>query len=284
MFLEHYTAAGNYLNAWKMVKSSLTKEPVMSNTSDFINQFANDLHKLGLRSGGVLLVHASLRSLGAVPGGAETVIEGLLAALEKEGTLLMPALTYETVTSQNPVFDVDATPSCVGALPEYFRTRPGTRRSLHPTHSVCAVGSLAEELLEPHQWDSTPCGPNSPFRRLPDFEGQILMLGCGLRPNTSMHAIEELVEPPYLFRSPLAYTLRDENRRVVQKEYIRHDFSGWEQRYDRVADILPAPALQTGNVAAATSYLIKASALRDAALKTLRKNPLFFVEKNGHIK
>jgi len=57
-------------------------------------QIANDLKALGLREGGVLLVHASLRSLGKVPGGAETVVRGLLHALGEKGTLLMPALSY----------------------------------------------------------------------------------------------------------------------------------------------------------------------------------------------
>jgi len=81
-------------------------------------------------------VHTSLRSLGKVPGGAETVVRGLLYALGENGTLLTPALSYASVGVNNPVFDVLHTPSCVGALPEYFRTRPGTIRSVHPTHSV----------------------------------------------------------------------------------------------------------------------------------------------------
>ncbi|MBN1668234.1 MAG: AAC(3) family N-acetyltransferase, partial [Anaerolineales bacterium] len=63
-----------------------------------------DLLALGVRPGGVLLVHSSLSSLGQVPGGAETVVRGLLATLGETGTLLMPALSYETVTSRNPVF------------------------------------------------------------------------------------------------------------------------------------------------------------------------------------
>ena len=50
-------------------------------------QIANDLTALGIRSGGVLLVHASLRSLGKVAGGAETVVRGLLRALQENGTL-----------------------------------------------------------------------------------------------------------------------------------------------------------------------------------------------------
>jgi aminoglycoside 3-N-acetyltransferase len=217
--------------------------------------------------------------LGSIPGGAETVIEGLLAALGSKGTLLMPALSYETVQSTNLVFDLRVTPSCVGALPEYFRKRPGTQRSMHPTHSVCAVGTLSDEMLKPHVQDSTPCGPNSPFHRLPDFNGQILMLGCGLRPNTSMHAIEELVEPPYLFAFPLSYKLIDEQGNTIQKEYIRHNFQGWQQRYDRVASILDAPSIRKGKILQATTHLIEARELRSTALAQLESDPLFFVDK-----
>jgi aminoglycoside 3-N-acetyltransferase len=246
---------------------------------DFPKWIARDLFTLGVRPGGILLVHSSLKSLGQVPGGPEAVILGLLTALGESGTLLMPALTYDSVNSNHPVFDVRSTPSCVGTIPEYFRSRPGTWRSLHPTHSVCATGPLAEELLDQHVQDTTPCGPNSPFHRLPDFEGQILMLGCGLRPNTSMHAIEELVEPPYLFTTPITYTLIDENGFIIYKEYTRHNFNDWEQRYERVADLMTGTQLQTGYIIAAQSHLIEASALKDTASKALKENPLFFVEK-----
>ena len=148
-------------------------------------QIANDLTALGIRSGGVLLVHASLRSLGTVVGGAETVVRGLLRALQENGTLLMPALSYRYTTVNTPVFDHQDTRSCVGALPEYFRTRANTTRSIHPTHSVSGVGALAERILENHSLDTTPCGTHSPFYRLREMSGQILFLGCGWRPNTS---------------------------------------------------------------------------------------------------
>jgi aminoglycoside 3-N-acetyltransferase len=246
---------------------------------DYIKTIASDLRSLGVHPGGVLMAHSSLKSLGWLPHGPETVIRGLLSALGEGGTLLMPALTYESVGFDHPVFDQRFSPVCVGAIPEYFRTRPGVLRSLHPTHSVCGIGPLASELLSSHIHDSTPCGPNSPFHCLPDFYGQILMLGCGLRPNTSMHAIEELVEPPYLFSTPITYTLMDEKGRTFQKEYTRHNFNGWQQRYDRVAEILGEPHLRFGKVWNASTYLIDAAALRTAALGELRKNPLFFVER-----
>jgi aminoglycoside 3-N-acetyltransferase len=246
--------------------------------NDFTQKISNELQAIGVRPGGVLMVHSSLKSLGWVPGGAETVIQALLFALGTDGTLLMPALTYGTVGSSNPCFDLRSTPSCVGIIPETFRLRAGTKRSLHPTHSVCASGSLAKQLLTPHQEDSTPCGPNSPFHRLPDFDGQILMLGCGLLPNTSIHALEEIVKTPYALKAPMVYTLINENGEEIKKAYSPHHFAGYTQRYDRVTRILKHPDLRTGSVMKAHSHLMDAVALKNAGLIALEDNPLFFVE------
>lgn len=247
-----------------------------------LDQIILDLHTSGVRSGGVLLVHSSLKSLGPVPGGAEIIIRALLAALGPEGTLLMPALSYETVRSQHPVFDLNSTPSCVGIVPESFRLRSGTQRSMHPTHSVCALGPISDQLLTHHIKDSTPCGPNSPFSQLSGFNGQILMLGCGLLPNTSMHAIEEIAQAPYLLNPPMIYTLINGNGQNMQKAYAPHNFNNWKQRYDRIEKVLDFPNLRIGNVLKAKIHLIEACALKDAALIAIKENPWFFVEKINH--
>jgi len=251
----------------------------MIETHHFINRFKRDALAMGLRSGGVLMVHSSLRSLGYVPGGPETVIQALLTTLGEESTLLMPALSYEHVRRTKPVFDVRNTPSNVGIIPETFRKRGGTRRSLHPTHSVCSVGPLTDEFIFPHTNDSTPCGPNSPFHRLPDFGGQILMLGCGLRPNTSMHAIEEMVEPPYLYAPSIEYELIREDGMKIYKTYLPHNFRGWEQRYDRIRDIMHLPGLRTGSIVGAEAHLIDAKALWVAALDKLNQDICYFVDQ-----
>ena len=246
--------------------------------SETIQQIATDLLRAGVRRGGVLLVHSSLRSLGPVPGGAETVVRGFLEALGPDGTLLMPALSYQHVTPPELLFDVRATPSNVGNLPEYFRTRPGTRRSLHPTHSVSGVGRQAAALLADHGLDRTPVGPHSPFHLLPLAGGQLVMLGCGLRPNTSMHGVEELVEPPYLYGTTLTYRLVDEDGRRYEANYRRHGFAGWRQRYDRIAGVLSEPDLRSGPVLASQTWVIEASGLWRAGEACLHRDPHFFVE------
>lgn len=242
------------------------------------NQIAQDLIAAGLRPGTCVLVHSSLSSLGYVPGGPETVIQGLLAALGPEGTLLMPALSYAHVHAHQPFFDVLRTPSNVGAIPEAFRIRPGTQRSVNPTHSVCGVGPRAAELLSRHQQDETPCGPHSPFRLLWQAGGQIVFLGCGLRPNTSMHAVEELVEPPYLFGGVGEYRVRLLTGQEIPLRCRRHNFAGYTQRYDRLAGLLKARELRAGRVLRAVAHVVPCEPMWDRALAALRRDPFFFVE------
>lgn len=255
-----------------MAKSSI------DSAQAWTGRFARDARALGVREGDLLLVHSSLRSLGRVPGGSETVLDALRAAIGTVGTLLFPALSYEIVTRRNPHFNVATTGTNVGILAEHFRLRRAERRSVHPTHSVCAAGPATNLLLGEHGRDRTPCGPCSPFARLAEHGGRILMLGCGLRPNTSMHAVEELVEPPYLYGPRIEYTVVDETGAAVRERYWTHGFSGYEQRYDRVRDVLGEPDLRHGLLQNAESWLIDAGALRRVARDRLAADPLFFVD------
>lgn len=245
----------------------------------FIKQLVDDLRDLGVRENSVLLVHSSLRSLGTLEGGAETVIRSLLDVLGEDGTLLMPALSFRDVTVDHPYFNVCKTPSCVGALPEYFRQQLGTQRSLHPTHSVSAIGKLASELLNGHENDSTPCGKNSPFHKLPKYHGQILFLGCGLLPNTSMHAIEELSEPPYLYDDLQDYEMTNANQEVFTMTVRSHNFEGYAQRYDRLAQVLGGQALRTGKILGAECHLVESSAMWSVVHDRLKQDPLYFVDR-----
>ncbi|OQA86462.1 MAG: SPBc2 prophage-derived aminoglycoside N(3')-acetyltransferase-like protein YokD [Lentisphaerae bacterium ADurb.Bin242] len=245
-----------------------------------IERIQADLKKLGVKENDNLLVHASLRSLGEVPGGAETVIRGLLEALGPEGTLLFPTLSYRDVNSDHPVFDVLNTPCCVGALPEYFRKRPGTVRSVCPTHSVSGVGRNAERLLGDHCRDTTPCGPNSPFRKLRELGGWILFIGCGIHPNTSMHAVEELVEPVYLFTDqPVDYRILLPDGSETRMRVRRHNFKGWAQAYARLDGLMDETHLRQGKVLEADCQLMDVKDMWEKALAALKENPLYFVRK-----
>ena len=247
--------------------------------SELIKKIQNGLQKLGINNGDALVVHSSLGALGKFPDKAQVVTEALLKTVGNEGTLLMPALSYETVTRENPFFSSRNTPSCVGWLTEYFRNQPGVKRSLHPTHSVCAIGNKTDYFIDDHSLDNTPCGSNSPFRKLKETGGKILFLGCGLHANTSMHGVEELSVPEYLFDEEIEYSLENENGEVFQKKYIPHNFKGFQQRYERVVNLLSNEDYTFGKVLNGDAYVIEAIPLWGKAHKKLKDDSLYFVDK-----
>lgn len=246
---------------------------------------AEAFRSVGVRPGGTLLVHSSLSSLGWVEGGAATVVDALSAALGPEGTLVVPTLTWDTVTARQPVFHEILTPSVVGRITEEVRGRPGARRSLHPTHSVAAIGPGAASLVEGHhRWD-TPCAPGSPYGRLIERRAQVLMIGAGLESFTLMHAFEEWAGVPWLFnRTEVLYAITRDC--VVHRvESRRHtDVAHYEERdFPSLEPVLvDAGALTYGKAGAAELRLVDAAAARDALVPLLEREPDAVLGRRDH--
>src|SRR5262249_11954955 len=119
---------------------------------------------------GVLVVHSAFRGLGHQGYRVEAFLDALLERLGPRATLLMPAMSWRTVTPSNPVFDELTTASHIGIVPETFRVTYASARSLHPTHSVAGVGPAAGTLLARHHVDDTPVSANSPYGLMRDYD------------------------------------------------------------------------------------------------------------------
>ncbi|MFF7475000.1 AAC(3) family N-acetyltransferase [Streptomyces sp. NPDC008092] len=171
------------------------------------------LGSLGVRRGGVLMVHASLSGSGAGP---ELVRDELLAALGPEGTLIVPAFTPENSDTSRahreavaglseaeaaayrgamPPFEPDTT-GCptMGALAECVRSTPGAVRSTHPQTSFAGLGPAAGRLLRRHPMRSH-LGRLSPMARLYAAGAQILLLRVGFEVCSAFHYAEYLMRP-----------------------------------------------------------------------------------------
>ncbi len=144
-----------------------------------------DLAALGLARGMDVMVHSSLSSIGHVEGGAETVIESLLAVIGKRGTMMMPSFNHRAAQVYNPM----TTPTTNGAIPDAFWRRPDAVRSDHPTHAVAAVGPRAEAYCRDHGkkglWT-----PDSPIGQLVHGNGHIVLLGVDHNATTAYHVAE----------------------------------------------------------------------------------------------
>jgi aminoglycoside 3-N-acetyltransferase len=247
----------------------------------YMNTLRQQLNALDIEPGDVLFMHSSMKALG--PGiTPEGFLRELMETLTGEGTLLLPAFTYETVSAKQPIFSVAANVPCVGKLPATFMRMEGVLRSIHPTHSVCAWGKRADELTRRHILDDTPVGPHSPLMLLPGSGGKLLFVGDILYSCTFVHGIEEIVAAPYvLSEEQTLFKLVDAAKVVSEKKYYTIDFSGWKQEYDRIRDILTYPDMRFGKVGEANCTLIDAEKLCSALTARFREDIYAFVSRTA---
>lgn len=158
-------------------------------------QLKDQLESMGLKGDETILIHSSMKSIGEVDGGADTVLDAWMEYF-KDGLLLLPTHTWKTVNADNPVYNPQTTPSCVGLLTNMFMKRDGVIRSLHPTHSMAGYGKNAAEYLAGEEYNNTPCTPGGCYDRLRDAGGKVLLVGVGHERNTYIHSVEEVLNVP----------------------------------------------------------------------------------------
>jgi aminoglycoside 3-N-acetyltransferase len=141
------------------------------------------------------MVHASVRSVGTVTGGANVIVQALLDAVGPGGTLTAyvdfePFYTDEDEV-EIPVFDKRIAHAARdhGVLHETIRTWPGALRSDHPDAGVVAIGAKAEWITANHPF-RYGYGRGSPFDRIVQAGGRVLMIGAPLDTITLLHFAE----------------------------------------------------------------------------------------------
>ena len=270
-------------------REELPKRPLVTRSS-----LARDLVSLGLKTRDLVMLHASVRAIGWVVGGPDTVIRAILDVIGPEGTLMMyagweeaPYLTIaleegrgEAYLAECPAFDPERSRANRkwSILTEYLRTWPGARRSDHPEASVVAVGAKAAWLTEDHPLHY-PYGPGSPFAKLCEAGGKVLLLGSPLNAVTVLHYAETIAEIPdkriVRYRMPI---LREGKRVWVEIEDIDtgegivEGHSNEEYFAEIVREYLASGKGRWGTVGAAPSYLFDAAELVRFAVRWLERS------------
>jgi aminoglycoside 3-N-acetyltransferase len=248
---------------------------------------ADALRAAGVLPGNVLMVHTQMSAIGWVVGGADTVVLALQDALGDDGTLLVytcwehdafhiadwPDDRRAAYRAEPPVFDPDNSEGWtgVGRVPERVRTWPGTRRSAHPLASVAALGPDADALTRDHRLDDG-YGPTSPFARLVEKGGQILLLGAPLESLTIFHHAEALARVPEKRRVRFPARIRTPAG-IIDVEVDEIDTSRGPFPYETILpdgavdfDVIGRDALAAGvgravQIASARSHLFEAEPL-----------------------
>jgi len=243
--------------------------------------------------GDTVMLHASVRAVGEVAGGPDSIHLALKSALTSEGTLMMYAscpryydelgrgnLTVEQereIREKLPAFDHLTARSARdnGTLVEFLRTYPDSRVNCHVARFVF-WGKQTEHLMSSQPWNYA-FGADSPLERFLILNGKIVLLGCDHDTVTFLHYVEHVVDIPgkriACYQVPVM-----ENGHRVWRAMEEFDTSGdgvhgnWPDRFfARIADSLLA---KTGNngvrVGEAMTYMLSARELLDFALPVMK--------------
>ncbi len=218
------------------------------------------------------MVHASLRALGPVAGGADGVLDALIETLGANGTLLM-ALGADPdepfVASETPV-DIED----MGVLAAVFRTRPGVHVSDHAAARYAAYGPLRKSLI-----DHAPLhhyhGPGSVLQRLTDHGGDILRLGADIDTVTVTHWAEYVADIPDKRHVRVRYVRGDIGEQWIDSLDDTNGIKDWPQGdyFSQILlDFLAAGHAARGPVGACQAELFSAPTFVDFAVRWMEKH------------
>jgi aminoglycoside 3-N-acetyltransferase len=240
------------------------------------SSLTENLANIGIRAGDLVMVHAGVRSIGRVIGGVNVIIQALQDAIGPEGTLVAYVDFEPFFTDDDtdvPVFDKRIAHAARdhGVLHETMRTWPGALRSDHPDAGVVAIGAQAEWITADHPFQYG-YGEGSPFEKVVQAGGRVLMLGAPLDTITLLHYAEHKANIP--------------NKRITRYRRLMPgpkwvEFEEFETG-DPVHEALPQNCFELiandylatgsgrrGNVGAAESYLFDGADLVNFAIEWL---------------
>ena len=113
-----------------------------------------DLQNIGIKKGDLLHLKVSLRAIGKIEGGANTLVEALLDAVGEDGTIVSDAFVsvFALPLSNEDAKKIadDKTLSYAGGFANAMINHPKAERSKHPIQKFSAIGAKAKELCENH--------------------------------------------------------------------------------------------------------------------------------------
>ncbi len=132
------------------------------------SELVRQLRDLGVRSGDMVMPHVSLRAVGPLADGPQTLVDALIEAVgpHREYSRLRLVARFAPMNRRwvmmrrpppSPKAGLRSTPDHApaypgfGAINEFIRTYPGCRRSAHPDASMAAIGPDAAWLVAPHE-------------------------------------------------------------------------------------------------------------------------------------
>lgn len=186
------------------------------------------LAAMGVPSDRAVLIHSSLRAVGSVEGGGETLLEALVEHITAEGGLCcFPTHTWHLMgTADVPTLDLTKTETCVGALTKIALCDGRGTRTLNPTHSMVVFGDRdrVAEFVRGEEMQRTHTSPDGCYGKLYRDDGYVLLLGVGHQANTFLHCVEEMLSvSDRLAPTPIAVSVKYPSGKTEHREVVTFD-------------------------------------------------------------
>lgn len=243
-----------------------------------------DLVDLRVTPGDAVLVHASMRAVGAVEGGADTVIEAVMEVVGLAGTVVCPAFNRKNRIEDRVITVEGGSPGSldfrldtgtfidglcreqVGIFAERLSARPDAELSSHPTLAFSAAGRSASYITANAPFHYS-LGTNSPLARLHQLDARIVLIGVDHRVNSAIHLAENWANAPYARRKA---AVRMPNHTATELEGNPECSAG----FVKIEPLLrQARILRSGYVGNARSQSMRLQHVVSMAMEMLRGNP-----------
>ena len=157
-------------------------------------QIKEQLNAFSKAKGKIVTVHTSLKAVGEIEGGGETLLNALIEYFTQDGGLLcVPTHTWNSC-----IYDRRKAESCIGVMPRLAAAHPDGIRTLNPTHSMAVFGDKEKAMEFAKNDDNldSPANPNGCYGKIFENDGYVLLLGVGQNKNTYLHCVEEMLNVP----------------------------------------------------------------------------------------
>jgi len=222
-----------------------------------------------------VIAHASLKPFGYIEGGAEAVLDAILASF---ASVIMPTHTYKTKIIPDmgppnngitygsghdknqmaePFHPGMRADSMMGILPETLRNHPSATRTAHPILSFAGIN--AEFIL----FTQTLFEPLAPIGALAEQDGWVILINVDHTVNTSIHYAEKLAGRRQFIRWALV------SDRVVECPNYPGDSRGFQAIEPYIS-----PDTRRVNIGEAFVQAIQLQRLFDVVRELIKRDPL----------
>ncbi len=242
---------------------------------------ATALGQLQLPRDGVVIVHSAMLRFGLVEDGLPGVMAVLHQVLGAGCTLLMPTFTFSFGRTRQ--WDWQTSKAETGALCEHFRRLPGTRRTVHPFHSLAVAGPRAAQFAACRSRSSF--GPGSPFALLVELGAVNLALGTDFEGGaTFLHHAEQMAQVPYRHDKLFPGAVHGQDGRVLAEPFAMYvrEITATQQAVNRWAhvwdDLVAAQLVRRAAVQGVPLFAMDTAPVHAWLCQRLQAEPLYCAE------